>query len=96
MFVKATTKSVEAKSQSIISYGHQTHQSTTFKAVVQEHHHHAATPTVPTYSLTTDLRKKKMQKYPLFKHVICCNQALQVIPELRQKVRRKPSGHLLQ
>jgi hypothetical protein len=96
MFAKATTIWVVAKSRSILSYGHQTHQSTTFKAVVHEHHHHAATPIVPTYTLSTDLRKKKKQKYPLFKHVICSNQALPVIPELRQKVQKKPSGHLLQ
>jgi len=92
----ATTTSIVAKSQSIISYGYQARQSTTVKAVVQKHSHRAATPTVPTYILSTDLRNKKMQTYPLFKHLICYNQALQVIPELRQKVQRKPSGHLLQ
>jgi hypothetical protein len=96
MFAKPTTISIVAKPQSIISYGYQAPQSTTVKAVVQKHRHHATTPTVPTYILSTDLRNKKMQTYPLFKHVICCNQALQVIPELRQKVQSKPSGHLLQ
>jgi hypothetical protein len=95
MFAKPTTISIVAKSQRIISYGYQARQSTTVKAVVQNFRHHAATPTVPTYILITDLRNKNMQTYPLFKHVICCNQALQVIPELRQKVQSKPSGHLL-
>jgi hypothetical protein len=96
MFAKATSISVVAKCRSIISYGYQARQSTTVKAVVQKHRHHAAAPTVPTYILSTDLRKKKMQTYPLFEHVICCNQTLQVIPGLRQKVQRKPSGHFLQ
>jgi hypothetical protein len=81
MFAKPTTISIVAKSQSIISYGYQARQSRTVKAVVRKHRHHAATPTVPTYILSTDLRNKKMQNYPLFKHVICCNQALQVNPE---------------
>jgi hypothetical protein len=96
MFAKPTIIWIVAKSQSIISYGYQARQLTIVKAVVQKHSHHAATPTVPTYILSTDLRNKKMQTYPLFKHVICCKQALQLIPQLRQKVQRKPSGHLLQ